>query len=365
MTDEHRDLAEQLVSLAESPAPPPGFDPARSVVEGRARLRRRRRAAIGAAAAATAVVVAGALLLGPGGSNAAPAPPAAPTLTATPSTTPTAAPTPTPTRAGIDPLTTEVHFGWLPDWVGGQAGVGYETGYHGIYAQARGRGQDPARILLSLQPAGSEPSMTAFGGHQKLVKEEAPQVNGREAFWAVAAEGDTPVQLTLHWLAPSGRWAELSGYGGQRSDVTREVLLKVAADVRFGHWDVPLPVQFTGLPGSFKATDVSLNKPGLSWEDHPWGMWLMFQVGQQNVSVTMEPAAQGPNPEPSPTGTDGSPYTDPNPPLCQVSNGIQLCVGAGAGVPPELEQLGGLPAMLAHTKALGVDESTWTTDVVR
>ncbi|GAA2828200.1 hypothetical protein RMN57_15755 [Kitasatospora sp. CM 4170] len=354
---EHPDLTEQLVTLADEPAPAAGYDTARAMARGQALLRRRRRTAIGAVAAATALVVGGTLLLAPAGSTA-PAPPAvAPTVTVSA----TASPSATPTRSGVDPLTTEVRFGWLPDWVGGNSGIGYETGYHGIFAEARGRGERAPRMLLSLYPAGPEPEVeqNPDGTREKAA---APPVNGQPAHWVVDHSPGHGSDFRLRWQTPSGRWAQLWAYGGQQGDVTQEIVLRVAAGAEYGKWNVPLPVRFAPLPEAFKATDVSLWKPPSSEAQLPWQLWLMFQFEGKNVSVGVEPI--GPGPSPSPTGTDGSPYTDPNPSACREEKQVRVCVGVGAGIAPSLEQIGGLEGLLARTEVLGADESTWTTDVL-
>lgn len=350
---DHDDLTSRLAALADEPAPPPRLDAGRSIAEGTTRLRRRRRALVGAVAVVTAAVITTTALLAPGGGSATPAPPAGPTATTSPSPSATAAPTP----VGVDPLTTEVHFGWLPAWAHGERSIGYETGYHGVYAQARGEGQDAPRILVSQYGAGEEPPMTGPGS-TKLHQVEAEPIGGRPAYWA-ASDSPRDFQHTLRWQTASGRWAEITGYGGKTGDVTEEILHKAAEGVSFGHWNVPLPVRFTGLPEAFKATDVMLSQPDTDGTG-AWSLWLMFQLDGKNVSVNMRPDG----PHPTFTSTDGSPYTDPNPPLVTVQNGVEVSIGAGAGMPATLEQLGGLPWLLAHTTALGPDPGTWTSDVI-
>jgi hypothetical protein len=354
---DHDDLGARLTAIADGPAPPTGIDAGRSIAEGTTRLRRRRTALVGAVAVVTAAVITTTALLAPGGGSATPAPPAGPVATTSPSPSASAAPTP----VGFDPLTTEVHFGWLPDWAHGERSIGYETGYHGIYAQARGDGDDAPRILLSQYKAGEEPPMNDSVG-DKFARVEAEPIDGRTAYYVVddPSHRGAPRQPTLRWLTASGRWAEISGYGGKSGDVTQEVLHRAAQDVKFGTWKVPLPVQFTGLPEAFKATDVQLSVPDPDGAG-AWSLWLMFQLDGKNVSVNMRPDG----PHPTSTGTDGSPYTDPNPPLVTVQNGVEVSIGAGGGMPATLEQLGGLPWMLAHTRALGPDPSTWTTAVIR
>ena len=353
-TKDHDDLTARLTAIADGPAPPPRLDAGRSVAEGTTRLRRRRLAVVGAVAVATAAVITVTSLLAPAGGSAVPAPPVGSTVSPSPSASPSATPTPT----GFDPLTTEVHFGWLPDWAGGERGIGYETGYHGIHAEARGTGENAPRILLSQYPVGEQPPMT--NGGSPLTKVDAEPIDGRTAYWVVPQRGSGSSEPTLRWLTASGRWAEITGYGGKPGDVTEEVLHKAAGDVRFGHWNVPLPVRFTGLPEAFKATDVQLSVPDTDGVG-AWSLWVMFQLDGKNVSVNMRPNG----PHATFTGTDGSPYTDPNPPLVAVQNGVEVSIASGAGMPATLEQLGGLPWMLAHTTALGPDPGSWTTDVIR
>ncbi|MEV7026033.1 hypothetical protein [Kitasatospora sp. NPDC093558] len=351
-SNDHDDLTDRLTALADGPAPPPGFDAARSITEGTTRLRRRKRATVGAVAAVTVAVVATTALLAPGGTTATPAPPAALTPTISPS--PSATPTPTP--VGFDPLTTEVHFGWLPDWAHGEQSVGYIKSYHGYEAEAKNivDRDSAARIIVQLYQAGVEPPMTTSGGHVALGKVDADPIDGRTAYWAVADHH----QPTLRWQTASGRWAEITGYGDKPSDVTQEILHKAAADVRFGQWNVPLPVQFTGLPETFKVTDVELTRP--ADELGNWSLWLGFRIDDKTVSVGVDPVG----PRPTYTDTAGSPYIDPHPPLTAVQNGLNLTVGAGSGVPAALEQLGGLPWLLSHIKSLGPDDTKWTTNVV-
>ncbi|MEE1781381.1 hypothetical protein PUR71_00185 [Streptomyces sp. SP17BM10] len=357
--NDHDELAARLMALADGPAPPPGFHAVRSITEGTSRLRRRRRATVSAIAAVAVAVVTTTALLAPGGTSATPAPPAAPTVTTSPS--PSASPTTTPTPVGFDPLTTEVHFGWLPDWAHGEQSVGYIKSYHGYQAEARAVGRDdPSRIIVQLYPAGSEPPMTTSYG--KLVKVDADPVNGRDAYWVVP-DGSSRSQPTLRWQTASGRWAEITGYGNEPAEVTNEVLHKAAADVRFGQWNVPLPVQVTGLPEPLKPTDAELLRPDTSGSNG-WLLWLMFRDGDKTVSVSVQGNGTVPTPTPTYTDTAGSPYIDPHPPVTTVQNGLSISVGAGSGVPASLEQLGGLPWLLAHIKSLGPDDTKWTTDVV-
>lgn len=361
MPEETDELSAQLSALADEPAPPSGIDVAGARTRGRARVRQRQLAVAGAAAAV--LVLAGSLALHPAGdAQHVAAPPV--TVSATPSPSPSASHTP---RANADPLTTEVRFGWLPDWADASTGVGYETGYHGIFAQARGRGADAPRIYLSLYPAGPEPEPGKLSG-LPLHRVEAPAVDGRTAYWLVTdrdneagSNGAGHGEFTLRWLTASGRWAQLHAYPLTDANA-EETLLRVAADVRYGTVDVPLPVQFTGLPDTFTATDVALSRPDVDGKG-AWSLWIQFAVEGKAVSVTANPVRTA-APDPAQTETDGSQYVDPNPPLCTADDGVQVCVSAPQGSAPAVDRLGGLPGLLSRIKVLGVTDGAWTTEVL-
>ncbi|MFJ5118627.1 hypothetical protein [Kitasatospora sp. NPDC088548] len=351
-TDEPRDLTEQLIALADQPAPPTALDTAWAIVQGRARLRRRRRAAVGAAAAATVVALAASLLLqAPGG---APAP-----------AVPVVSPSPPMTYLGADPLTTEVRFGWLPDWVGGRTGISYNPPDAEIigpsdadgHIAARGKGSDAPQILLSLYPAGSEPVERDPGGWP-LAEEEAPPVNGKKAYWALPRSDREPNAVMLRWLTPSGRWAEITAHGGRPEDVSRDVLHRVAADVRYGHWDVPLPLRITDLPGVVKVAEARLLRSDPGTDD--WSFDLVLRVDGRTLAVTLRPDVPGPSPTPTTPGSYGR-YV----PLCSVDRGVRVCAQMTEDPPPSLERLGGVPAVLDRIQALGLDDSAWVTDVLR
>lgn len=363
-TEGHDDLTARLRDLADEAAPPPRIDAARSVAEGTARLRRRRGVLIGAAAAVTAVVVATTALVSPGRGSTGFVPTADGPVTLHPSPITTRP----PLAPGPDPLIVDFRFGWLPDWVvGGENGVGYMAGMPtspgssyppGNFAEVRSKDSGSPSFTLSLYAAGEEPPMTA-PGNRKLTRSDAEPVNGATAYWA-STTGALTNRPVLRWLTPSGRWAQLEGYGGSPAVTAEEILHRIASGVTFGRFAVPLPVRFTGLPATFKPDSVYLSRPDRD-SAAAWGLTMDFQVEGKEISVGVRPDV---GPDPTPTGTDGTPYTDPHPPLRVTRNGVRISVSANSGVPASLEALGGLPWLLDHTEALGVDVSTWTTDVI-
>ncbi|MET9403454.1 hypothetical protein [Kitasatospora sp. NPDC002965] len=359
--DEHRDLTERLVAVADAPAPSVGFDTAWAVRQGRARLRRRRRASIGGAAVLTAAVLTGTLLLEPGagdgpvGSPVPVAPAATPTTADTPADsaarTPGAAgasPTAVPPAVG-DPLASEVRFGWLPAWA---AGVGYQAGTHGQAATAGGGNDHSPMIRLSLFPAGPEPAVDSTSAFPQ-VKSPAPPVDGRTAYW-LTRQGSAGDHI-LRWLTPSGRWAQLYWWGGKPADYSDETLLRIAAGASFGAWDVPLPLWFAGLTEPFRPENSSIGRPANS--ALPWFAEIEFRVEGRTVEVTVSPDV-----EPVP----GDTVLGPASPTCRTEQGLKVCAAVSDGAAPAaLEQLGGLNGLLGLVRVTGLDEGTWTTDVLR
>ncbi|MFF1909418.1 hypothetical protein [Kitasatospora sp. NPDC058218] len=342
--NEHRNLTGRLNSLADEPAPPSAVDTGWAVVRGRVRLRRRRRAAFGAAAAVTAAVLTGSLLIQPSGDADTPAAPAA--LVAASSAPSSATPS-----AGTDPFFTEAQFGWLPEWAKGAGGIGYgyadALGSDHTSAKVWTRGQSTANLSLTLAPGTAEPPHV--GQHTV----PAPAVDGRSAHWLVS-DNPLPVDpLTLRWLTASGRWAQLDAYAPKEAK-PEEMLLRVAAGARFGRTDLPLPVRLTGLPAAFKVTAVSLLRPS-AVIDEPWRVSLVLTAEKRQVQIMVQP--EGAEPAIAPPGTD--------PRACEVEQGVRICASTAPGANPALEAIGGLPGVLSMTGAVGADESTWTTDVLR
>ncbi|MFJ9846596.1 hypothetical protein ACIRYZ_40425 [Kitasatospora sp. NPDC101155] len=348
---DHYELTAALSALADEPAPPAAFDITASIARGRARRHRRHRATAGAVAVVAAAALTATMLMKPG--NTTPAVQTLPAVTAT--ATPTPAPTSTATRAAADPLSTEVSYGWLPDWVDQPGRIDREIQAQGIYSANKDTGRNIPRLDLQLYPAGVEPPMEnqLFPRGMHLVREDAPPIDGRTAYWATLSGGKQT--WSLRWLTPSGRWAELIASNGTPEQTSRDVLLKVANGVKYGHRDVPLPVQFTGLPEEFGTPDlVQLSRPDPGGRG-AWNLYLHFKV--QGKIVTLELRPDTDEPGSMPTG-------HPTPaPTCESRNEVWICADAFGGTPPALEQIGGLSGLLSRAEPIGVNERDWTTDV--
>ncbi|MFE3504233.1 hypothetical protein [Kitasatospora sp. NPDC059160] len=350
---DHRELSIALSALADEPAPPAAFDITTSITRGRARLQRRYRATAGAVAVVAAVALTATMLMRPG--TTAPAVQTLPAVTATPAPTPTPTSTTAPAAAS-DPLSTEVSYGWLPDWVDQPGRIDREIQAKGLYSANKDTGRSIPRLNLQLYPAGVEPPLNPqsppYDIH--LVREDAPPINGRTAYWANLPSGTQT--WSLRWLTPSGRWAELAASNGTPEQTGRDVLLRVANGVRYGHRDVPLPVQFTNLPEEFGTPDmVQLSRPDPEGRG-AWNLYLNFKVQGRTVTLELRPDTDEPGT--MPTG-------HPSPaPTCQSRNGVWICAAVyGGGTPPALDEIGGLSGLLSRTEPIGVDERDWTTDV--
>ncbi|MFG2911159.1 hypothetical protein ACGF13_39695 [Kitasatospora sp. NPDC048286] len=337
-THEQRDLTARLSALAEAPAPPPALDASAVIARGRVRLRRRRQALIGVVAGSTAAVLAGVLLLHPAGGPPAPAVPA-PTAPASITPSPTAAPTP---AAATGPLSTEVRFGWLPQWLAHPA-VGY--------ANSDGRSVATAATTTAVLNAVPDLKLELLRGPGESVAPgthtvTAPAVAGREARWLVTdASGTT---TGLRWRTESGRWAELRATVWLGSKI-QDDLLRVAADVRFGTSDVPFPVRPTGVPADLRLRTAEVHRPSKDSEPK-WSAILSYTVDDKWLSVTIQPDGFG-------TFADGRP--NGGTPVCRVAKGVRLCANGTAAQAASVQAAGGLAGLLERFDVLGADEASW------
>lgn len=341
-THEQRELTARLNALAEAPAPPAALDASAVIARGRVRLRRRRQALIGVAAGSTAAVLAGVLLLRPADGTPAPAVPA-PTAAVSIAPSPTATPAPTAPTALAGPLSTEVHFGWLPEWLARSA-VGYGT-TDGVSVATASTTTAAHGVLPNLKLSLLRDPDKALAGQTKVT---APSVDGREAYW-LNRDASSGNPLTLRWLTASGRWAELTAKVWPGAKVEGD-LVKVAAGARFGSWDVPLPVRPSGLPADLKPRYAEVHRPAKEGEP-PWSAILSYDLDGQWVSVAVQPDGFGVFADRRPSGGT---------PVCRVEKGVQLCAtGSPAGI-PSVQRIGGLPGLLTRFTVLGVDEGSWT-----
>jgi hypothetical protein len=261
------DVQTMLQRLADTPAPPARIDLGRAVSEGR-RGKRLRQTKIGgsvlAAGAAAGVVVA---LLAVPGPRAAGLPSAASTGLAH---APVVMPATAPTR--FNPLVPYASFGWMPSGyaVGGANVPDATSTTRDVQLIA---GQGTAAIDLDVHAKGacwqsgpaSRPAFTCsnpLGGSGPVpAVGQAPDVNGRPAFWAANYGGGG----SLVWEYAPGAWATLEVLSGKQGPPTageRPMLSRVAETVRYGQSrPLAFPFWLTGIPADWAVTVASFTEP--------------------------------------------------------------------------------------------------------
>ncbi|MFF2080954.1 hypothetical protein ACFVXG_40075 [Kitasatospora sp. NPDC058162] len=341
------DLAVQLADLAAEPAPPPGFDPAASITAGRTRLRRRRRAVAAALATATACAVTAVLLLAPGGGGGSDtrlvpaAPPRGKHLTA-PATPPPTIGSPT------DPLVAGGTFGWLPGGPDAEPTFGYSAADGSVVTRATLPGT-AGTLELIVHPDTSEPALRA-DAQQKQERVPAATVNGRTAYWVTDPTHPTfdSGRRILRWQTASGHWAQLLSNRPRGAEPTDEVLLRVAAAVEVVDQPVPLPFWLSGLPTGTRPTSAELTWPT---PGKPWVATLGLTSGEMGFGIIVTPV--------------GSPPYGKTDQKCRTEQGLRICATVESDSLPLTDRLGGLESLAAAVHVTGVEQKTWTTQVIR
>ncbi|WP_344625333.1 hypothetical protein [Kitasatospora arboriphila] len=373
-------LAEELSALADGSAPPSTVDVHGAVRRGRGRLLRRRVALVVTAASAVVACSAALALVLPGGGRAAD-PAVLPTTSVSPSpsgvhtwnpipqssgpaVTPSETRSPAPVT-GTDPLISDARFGWLPDSV---KTLRYMREANGQEASALGElGEFPTPSFgLKVFPAGVTPALpTLADGKPNLpgykpgnhaIRVDAPQVNGREAYWITASDPNMAETMnTLRWKTAEGRWAELDSGSLSEADKQR-IPLKVAAGVTTGHWQVPLPLRISNLPAAYTVNSVSLRQ-ARDGSDFSLDLSIGSSTGAF-IGVTVKPDV----PDTVRTGPDGMPH-QPESTRCTSENGVKACVTALGNEAHVFDAAGGAQGLLDRFTLFGTDPATWNTAV--
>ncbi len=259
------------------------------------------------------------------------------------------APPATPVGNGTDPLVSAGTFGWLPDWLDPQHGIGYQAGDGFVLTRASQASPSGRQLELIVHPEGPEPPLDE-SPVQKQEKQPADPVNGRTAYWVTSPAQPTfdSGQRILRWQTPSGRWAQLRSNRPHGDEVPDDVLLRVAADVKVGATPVPLPFRLSGLPEGVQPTEAVLSRPAAG---QPWSVSLAFSAGGMSAGIIVAPAG------PLAYGKDSR--------SCREEKDLQVCATAESDSLPLVERFGGLAAMTGLVQLTGAAESTWTTNVLR
>jgi hypothetical protein len=231
MTIDAERLAENFTAALAEPAPPSTVDVARLLKDGHRAVRRRR-----AGAALTALAAAGLC-----GALAFAVLPAQPTDLAQPASEPH-------TSRGMDPLTMNGTFGWLPP---GFSRVGNEFNSQPgspAFDQAQATSTTPNKVL---GPANVTLLTRVMPGDSLLGstdKKRIGDINGHPAYWKAGeialSNGALPADLGggLVFQSPSGQWAELLG-----SDVNEADMVRIARTAVLTPKVIPMPIRITGL----------------------------------------------------------------------------------------------------------------------
>ncbi|MFJ5927933.1 hypothetical protein ACIQF6_35600 [Kitasatospora sp. NPDC092948] len=228
---------DELVASAELSAPVTAVDPAAAVRRGR-KVRGRRRAVLAAGVAAVLLGSAAVGVFHGGGGRPVPAGPVESVK---------------PTPAGRNPFVLQVRFGWLPDQV-----ITVEDRWTTAGADQLATAKNGGQLQLWAFGAGVDPwsKRPQLPAGQGEAREAAPKVNGQEAYWvSVPGMGD---RTELVFRGSDGGWLDLVNMGA--SDVDRQVLLHVAAGVRAGRYEVPLPVSLEATASPSDVEQVSFTR---------------------------------------------------------------------------------------------------------
>lgn len=330
MTD--HELATDLKELAESPAPPPRIDLDRARrIGGRRRRVRTTVLVVGCAAAVTAGGVTAVALFRPVPPSATASASAIPM----PATAPARPLVPVPVNS---PMEAKANFGWLPEQI---KGIEYTVGAHGDATLAIGSGKLPPMIWLSI--SDQEPPVPPdLGGQPSRIP---VRIGGQDGYW-LTTDANDPLnhgETYLRWRAPDGRWAQLHAYYLAVPDL-KQVLTRVAGDVRFGSRQIPLPLHITSLPSTFSLSDGYLRRRP-DQDGVPWRLVLQYTSDGGLATINVSPPG-GP--------TDGL-----GEPECVTQNGLKACVSFNQ------PKLGGITAkeLLSRITVPGPDEVMWTTRV--
>ncbi|PXY31723.1 hypothetical protein [Prauserella muralis] len=255
--------------------------------------------------------------------------------------------------ATSDPLIAYATFGWLPEQF---TGVSYQVGSYGDGALARGPGELPPTMWLTVHDA--EPGLN--GRQRQLFGHIEPhrlgvRVGDKQGYWLTRDPRD-PLNggdAYLRWRFPDGKWAELNAYYLDVAD-PQAVLLRVADNVAAVERPVPLPVRIRDLPENYLLADVELSRPPAQ-SAGAWELQLRFTVNGATVTIDVFPEGTRPDGFGLGLGVVQSART--------TANGLEAWVSVDRPTAAGLDRLGGPEGLLDRLDLLGPDENAWTTSV--
>ncbi|WP_194894441.1 hypothetical protein [Catenulispora pinisilvae] len=354
-------LSSRLTDLADAPAPPSPFDPARVAAVGRRRVLATRASAVGGSGVLAVAAVFGIV------AAFAPSAPSAIAAAAAP-------------RSGIgaDPLVKYADFGWLPDSL---PNVSYEAPIKredsDVVAQGNKSPEGAPRVDLQPLPGDGPGGPNA---HERMIPVTLD--DGRKAYWVTQSgnQGQFAGFFQLRFPSKEGRWfalawdvnwnespasvAKISGVplnsaaSADNAPPTsvpvsaqwQATLLRIATQVNDTPVPVPMPFSVAGLPANFQPDKAFLWRPAAFGDGAPgtWSALLTFDSDVGTVTIEV-----GPHGSVSKTKDD----------KCKTSAGLDACVEL-AGKVAGLNEVGGPKGLLKLLTLLGLDEKQWTTNVI-
>ncbi|MGW4383914.1 hypothetical protein [Kitasatospora sp. NPDC004531] len=227
-------------------------------------------------------------------------------------------------------------------------------------------GAESAMFDLTVFPDGVDPEQPRLASGGPVPREDAPQVNGREAYWF--SEDGTPPRASvdrLRFRDADGRWTEVKATGLKGAD-RRQLPLQLAAGVVPGAFRVPLPVSMSALPPETEVAGVSLLRPVSGGSGSGgWMASLSFRNKAYGlVTIEVGPGERGSDPNGSAPGSSNDGLaTVTTSQKCASGDGLHWCVRlikVSSGDAAAADPADWLSLVVPH----GKDESGWTTDVL-
>ncbi|OKJ17347.1 hypothetical protein [Kitasatospora sp. CB01950] len=232
-------------------------------------------------------------------------------------------------------------------------------------------GDGSAMFDLAVFPAGVAPEQPRLPSDEPVVRRDAPQVNGQDAYWlSVDGTGPRAAVDRLRFRDADGRWMEVKATGLKGAD-RQQLPLQMAAGVVPGAFRVPLPVSMSALPPETEVAGVTLLRPvsGGSGSGGSgsggWSASLSFRNKAYGfATVEVGPGERGSDPNGSaPRSSNDGLATVTTSQKCASGNGLHWCVRlikVSSGDAAAADPADWLSLVVPH----GMDESGWTTDVL-
>jgi hypothetical protein len=265
-----------------------------------------------------------------------------------------------------DPLTVAADFTWLPKgftersyWINSAGAKDRDIVRAEATSPVPSTPWPPPSADVLVYPKGVDPAVheeaTDWNWKYRI---QAPDVNGRSAYWMSETAGRLDGFGVLRWQTADGRWAQIrfmywDPKGGN-------VLVRMAEGVVAQDRAVPMPFYIRGLPAGFTVTTATFDSGHSRTGSPQWGGAVALQYEGRQVFISSGGVEDG---KPAATGTDHGVTT-----VCSVAHAVETCAqywGRPGEKAPAFGTVAGLQSLLRLVHPLGADPADWTTDVLR